>query len=275
MTPTLLRAANLRPPQARPERPTRPTATRPPETQAKCLSTASGRTTSSPPRWSLVKNNSDHGGQTVTVSVNYLDDAGEIITTSHQVESFTHAGQTIAMQVWGDLGSKRAKVASIEPTLLVEDDGTFEESDVELNQWTRRTSAGSTAAATAKIPLTNPTDEQLKDLRIGVACRNAAGEINGGGVDYPELLPPGGQIMLEPSVMVSGKPVKCTAYPSDAWLLTVKLEESGLVRHSDLSRRSVGQRAEVTAVHSWGNEHGRPHPEAGLRASLGDFAGPS
>lgn len=47
----------------------------------------------------LVKNTSDHGGQTVTVSVNFLDASGEILATESQIDSFDIAGQTIAAQV--------------------------------------------------------------------------------------------------------------------------------------------------------------------------------
>jgi hypothetical protein len=164
----------------------------------------------------LAKNTADHGGQMVTVTVNFLDAAGTIITTANQVESFTHAGQTIALQVFADLGNKRTKAASIEPTLLVEDEGTFSESDVEFRPVDSTEIRSQYGAFTPKIPLVNPTSDPQKDLRIGIVCRDASGTINGGGVDYPDLLPPGGTIVLEPSVTVSGKPVTCTAYPSAA-----------------------------------------------------------
>lgn len=164
----------------------------------------------------LVENTSDHGGQTVTVTVNFLDKAGDIITTESQVESFTHAGQLVALQVWGDLGTKRAKVASIEPTLLVEDEETFEESDVEFGPVNSTAIRNEYGMWKPKIVLQNPTGDALQDIRIGVVCRDEAGKIIGGGVDYPDVLPPNGQIVLDPMITVGSKPSVCTAFPSAA-----------------------------------------------------------
>jgi hypothetical protein len=164
----------------------------------------------------LIENTSDHGGQTVTVTVNFLDEAGDIITTESQVESFTHAGQVLALQVWGDLGTKRAKVASIEPTLLVEDEGTFEESDVHFDPVESTAIRNEYGTWIPKLTLQNPTADALQDVRIGVVCRDDAGKIVGGGIDYPDVLPPSGQIVLDPMVTVGSKPSVCTAYPSVA-----------------------------------------------------------
>lgn len=165
----------------------------------------------------VVKNLSDHGGQTVTASANFLDAKGDIITTETQVESFAYAGQTVALQVYGDLGSARTKVASIEPTLLVEDDGTFDESDVKLEPLKATSITEQYGTYSAKFLLQNPTSDALEGVRIGIVCKNSGGDIIGGGTAYPDLLPPSGQIVVTADFLtVSGKPASCTAYPSPA-----------------------------------------------------------
>lgn len=164
----------------------------------------------------VVENTSDHGGQTVTVSMNFLDQAGEILATETQVESFAYPGQTIALHVFTDL-PKRTKVAAVEPTLLVEDEGTFEESDVELDPVDATTITQEYGTWDATFPIANPTSEPLKDLRVGVVCRDEAGNVIGGTSTYPDLVPPNGSIVVEANgLTVSGKPATCTAYPSPA-----------------------------------------------------------
>jgi len=82
----------------------------------------------------LVKNLSDHGGQTVTVSFNLMDKSGNVIDTESQVESFNIAGQQLAVGTQADVG-KGKQVASIQPTLLVEDEDTFPETDTDLGTY--------------------------------------------------------------------------------------------------------------------------------------------
>lgn len=162
----------------------------------------------------LVENTSDHGGQTVTVQMNFLDEAGDIITSSDQLESFAYAGQTLAVHVFADLGDKRAKVASVEPTLLIEDEGTFSEFDFQLEP-VEATSITDNFGVEAKFEITNPTSDPLQDVRIGVACYDKNDNIVGGGVAFPELIPPNGtNVVTATSLTVSSKPASCVAYPS-------------------------------------------------------------
>lgn len=162
----------------------------------------------------IVENTSDHGGQTVTLSVNFLDDAGQVIATASQLESFAYAGQTIALAVQGDVG--RGKVAEIEPTLLIEDESTFDESEVTLDPIESR-SIRDNFGLEAEFEIQNPTAEPLQDLRVGIACFNKAGDIIGGGSTYPDLVPPNGTAVFTSSFLtVSEEPASCTAYPSPA-----------------------------------------------------------
>lgn len=162
----------------------------------------------------LVKNLSDNGGQTVTVSFNVMDDSGEVITTAEQVESFNIADQELAVGTQVDVGP-RVRVGSVEPTLLIEDEGAFEETEADLGKF------GATSIQSdqydkstwhAKFTIENATDEVQKSPRIGIICHGKDGKINGGGSEFPELVPPSGQIVLDPYLITSGKPKTCTAY---------------------------------------------------------------
>ena len=158
----------------------------------------------------LVENTSDHGGQTVTVSWNFLDSAGKIVKTGSQVNSFNFARQTIAVTTQVDV-AKGVEVASIEPTLLIEDDGTFEESEVDYGTADARIKK-EYGSWQVSFPVKNPTSEPLKSPSIGVVCRDARGKINGAGFTFPDLVPPNGQISADSDVTVSGKPASCKAY---------------------------------------------------------------
>jgi hypothetical protein len=162
----------------------------------------------------LVKNLSDHGGQTVTVNFNLLDRNGKILKSEAQVESFNLANQLRAVGTQVDVG-QRVKVASLQPTLLVKDEGTFEETKTDLGTFKADNITSDQYNKTqwhAKFTIKNPTDEPLQSPRIGVICKGADGKVNGGGSDYPDLLPPSGQIVIDPQLITTGKPATCAAY---------------------------------------------------------------
>lgn len=159
----------------------------------------------------LVESTSDHAGQTVTVSWNFLDASGEIVKTEAQVDNFNFPRQTIAVTTQVDVG-KGVKVASIEPTLLIEDDGTFEETKVDFGTADATVKKGEYGGWTVSFPVKNPTSEPLESPSIGIVCRDAQGKINGAGFTFPDLVPPNGQITADSDVTVSGKPASCKAY---------------------------------------------------------------
>lgn len=158
----------------------------------------------------LVENKSDHAGQTVTVSFNVKDEAGEVIATIEQIEGFGWPGQKLAVGTQGDL-DPGVRAASVEATLLIEDDGTFTPSD-ELGMADAEVKTNEYGGTEARYAVKNPTAKPLKDPRIGVICKDKAGKVNGGGSDYPSLVPPSGQIKMATSVIVSGDTAGCTAY---------------------------------------------------------------
>ncbi len=160
----------------------------------------------------LVENTSDHGGQTVTVSVNFLDESGATVATESQVDSFNFPGQTAAVTVFADVTDPKLNIASIEPTLLIEDDGTFSETEVDFGSAPAEVVDDGYGGLSAKVPVENPTSEAIQSPDIGVACRNAAGDIIGGGFTFPDLVPPNGSVVADVDLVTSGKPEECTGY---------------------------------------------------------------
>ncbi|WP_405064443.1 hypothetical protein OG474_23065 [Kribbella sp. NBC_01505] len=162
----------------------------------------------------LVKNMSDHGGQTVTVNFNLLDKSGAILKSASQVESFNVANQLQAVGTQVDVGLKD-KVASVQPTLLVKEEGAFPESKTDLGSFKAGSITKDQYVDTlwhAKFTIKNPTDQPLQSPRIGVICKGTDGKVNGGGTDYPDLVPPSGQVVIDPNLITTGKPTTCTAY---------------------------------------------------------------
>lgn len=182
-----------------------------PTEQGQLLESGFGQSDGSAIAVILVKNTSDHGGQTVTVSVNFLDASGAILATESQVDSFNIAGQTIATQVETfDVG--RGTVASIEPTLLVEDEGTFDETDYDLGTVEGTNLRKQYGSWTGDFLVKNPTADALESPAVRVACRDSDGVINGGGYTFPDLVPPNGEVLADVDLTVGSDPASCTAY---------------------------------------------------------------
>jgi hypothetical protein len=160
----------------------------------------------------VVHNNSDYVGQTVTVSFNVLDAAGEILGTESQVESFVRPGadHVIGTQVALEPGQKAAKV---EATLDVEASGTLSDQpfpDMPVSDL--KVTAGMGGYPAVTFVVSNPLTVPVKDARIQVACTDASGAIIGGGSDYPELVPAGGKVKVDAHVIASGEPQDCTVF---------------------------------------------------------------
>ena len=114
------------------------------------------------------------------------------------------------LPVWLSLDDSKTKVASVEATASISDYGTSGENYPDLG--TYETSEIAKDGYTAKFRLTNPTDETVESARIGVVCYNDRGDVIGGGSDYPELWPAGGEIVVDASITTTGKPAKCVAH---------------------------------------------------------------
>jgi hypothetical protein len=160
---------------------------------------------------SLVHNNSKTVGQTVTVLFNAKDKAGTLIKSASQVESFSRVGQDLAVGTQMDV-PKGTKIATVEATLLIEDSGTFSSTPaVEMKTTPVKVVAGD-FGVTANFEVANPTSAPVKDTRLGVICYDAANKIVGGGVDFPDLIPPSGKVAVEATILTTGKPASCKVF---------------------------------------------------------------
>ena len=161
----------------------------------------------------MVKNESDHAGQTVTVNFNLRDKGGQLIASGSQVASFNWPGQTLPVGTQIDV-TKGEKASTIEATVLVEDDDTFDDQVVDKDWGTfpgrLYSSYGSWGA---KFEVKNPTPDALKSPAVEVVCHDAGGQIIGGSSAYPELVPPAGSVLVDVSDLYTHvKPHDCVAY---------------------------------------------------------------
>lgn len=166
--------------------------------------------------WTIarVQNDDDHGGQTVTVNFNLLDESGELLASGSQVSHFSWPGQVLPVATQVEV-PKGKKPATVEATVLVEDEGTFDDQTSEdwgtfpgkIYQPEYSDSYG------ARFEVTNPTSEPLDGASFQVVCTNKAGEIVGGAGEYPELIPASGRVLVDvSSLYTTTKPAECTGY---------------------------------------------------------------
>lgn len=161
---------------------------------------------------SLVHNDSDKVGQTVTVQFNAKDATGKLVKSTSQVETFTRVNQDIAVGTQIDV-QKDVKIATVEATLLIEDRGAFSrEPFPEMPTTPVTVVADPYGGSTATFELTNPTGQPVKSPRLGIICYDAANTIIGGGVDFPELVPPSGKVAVEAHLLTSSVPATCRAF---------------------------------------------------------------
>lgn len=62
--------------------------------------------------------------------------------------------------------------------------------------------------------LVNPLDTDLENVRVGIVCSDAAGQIVGGKAEFPALIAAGTSVTLESDVVTSGTPADCVAHPN-------------------------------------------------------------
>lgn len=162
---------------------------------------------------SLVQNQSaENVAHFVTVQFNLFDKTGELIASEEQVETFSSADQNIVLGTQVDVPDKR-KVAKVEATLAVGDEtGGSTDDATEIKTGSVKILEDEYGSTTARFEVFNSTKEALKDVRVGVICFDTKGRVNGGGSDYPELIPPSGKVLSSPSLIVSGTTERCEAY---------------------------------------------------------------
>ncbi len=165
-------------------------------------------------------NNPESVGEHVTTSVKFIDQAGRTIRTDVQVDSFAWEGQQLVLPVFASLDDPESTVASIDASVsisdYVSDYDSPQKSRPELpvldsESFSENPDGGGELAA---FTFTNPTDEDLSGLRIGVVCYDATGKIIGGGVDYPNLAAAGKSMRIDANVTTGVAPSSCRAFPS-------------------------------------------------------------
>jgi hypothetical protein len=157
-------------------------------------------------------------GEFVTASVNFLDEAGAILKTEEQVESFSWINQQLVLPVWLDLSdTPAATVSSIDASVSISDHGNPAKSGprpelpvLESEQIGEADFRGTTAS----FAFANTSADDLTGIRAGVVCYDASGAIIGGGTEYPALVGAGKTIRIEAAVKTSGEPAHCKAFPN-------------------------------------------------------------
>lgn len=165
---------------------------------------------------SLVHNDSEAVGQTVTVHFDLRDAKGKRLKSVDQTGSFTRVGEELAVGTQLSV-PLRSEVATVKASLEVENKGAapatpFPELPVS-GMKVVKTDYGSW---TMRFKVANPTTRPVQSPKINVICYNDRGKIIGGASAYPAVLRPNGKTTaVEPAgAIVSGKPAKCEAYVS-------------------------------------------------------------
>lgn len=128
------------------------------------------------------------------------------------MESFSRLGQDLAVGTQIDV-ARGAKVATVEATLLIEDNGAFSsEPFPEMPTGPVKIVLDDFGGRTANFELTNPTDRPVKSPRLGIICYSNAGKIIGGGSSYPELVPASDKVLVEGMILTTGKPATCKVF---------------------------------------------------------------
>jgi hypothetical protein len=162
---------------------------------------------------SLVENQSEGNiGQFVTVQFSLLDSNGEILASTDQVESFSRADQKLAVGTQVEIPD-RGKVAKVEATMEVSDHADVDaEPFPEITTGNVKVVKSEYGGTVGRVQVSNPTDKSLKSPRVGVICLDAKDRVIGGGSGYPELVPPSGKMLLEVTLIASGKIERCGAH---------------------------------------------------------------
>jgi hypothetical protein len=163
----------------------------------------------------VTSDDEDIVGKFVTVSTNFLDAQGQIISTEDQIETFSWAGQQVAFPIFLYLPDlpRGTSVASIDPVVTV-GDGFDEEARpplpvLEATEIRKSRSEGYTVS----FGFTNESDEDLSSLRVGAVCYDATGKVVGGDTTYPDSVPVGRAIRIDVDyLVVSAEPASCKAF---------------------------------------------------------------
>lgn len=146
-------------------------------------------------------------GEFATVLFNVYDDNDDLVASTEQVEQLATAGTTfpIGTQVEVPSGSSAVRV---EATVSVSDYG-----DVNSDEALPVIAPIESSADNPQFLVQNSTGEDWADPRVQILCRDDAGQIAGGGSDFPTLIPAGGEFMLSDAYLITSDSASvCEAY---------------------------------------------------------------
>jgi hypothetical protein len=157
----------------------------------------------------VVRNDSGKTGGTVVTHFNLLAGTA-VIASADQTEAFSRPGQELSVgtQITVPAGQQPTKVMvtvsvtypGIGPTTAVP--------EYPMNTVTVSPTQAGTLESSGI--LTNPTDQPLKNVRIGVDCLDPNGAIIGGGTAAADLVPAHGTTKVTTTgLIVTGTPIGC------------------------------------------------------------------
>ncbi len=159
----------------------------------------------------LVRNNTADAGQTVVVSFNVKGPGGKVIATGSQTSGFNWAHQEVPIGTQVEV-PKHTKVTAVAPTVSVEDQGIVTTSK-DYGSFKGEIVKDQYGAWSATFHVRNPTSKLLKNIALMSICTDQKGRVIGGGNDFPDLIPPGGEIVVKPlTLYLTQRPVSCTGY---------------------------------------------------------------
>lgn len=144
-------------------------------------------------------------GEFATVLFNVYDDEDNLVLSQEQVEELGTEGTTFPIGTHIEVPSG-STLARVEATVSVSEHGSSSEA--------RAVVAPIESSADApQFLIQNTTEENWEDPRVQILCRDDAGDIAGGGSEYPTMIPAGGEFMLtDLSLITSGDAATCEAY---------------------------------------------------------------
>ncbi len=165
----------------------------------------------------LVRSRTAEAGASVTVRFVLKDASGAAVQGDFFLDTlteyFTRPGQTIVVGFPGEV-PVGTEVATVEATVLaVEPDSSVPESPDFKAGPVLDLRADSIGQYTGTVEITNPTPELVPRVQVGLVCLNEGGDIIGGGTDEVDLRPAGTTRFFPDSVLTSGPPARCEAYP--------------------------------------------------------------
>ncbi len=149
-------------------------------------------------------------GSFVVVNFNLYDASGQLVKSGSQTEQTYKTGQALVLGTQIDVPADK-KVTKLEATVSSSNDMTPSSTD-EVTLGAVSVVSDGYGGTNAKFEISNQTDKPLMTPRIAVVCKDGAGKINGGGSEFPELVPPKGKTMANTYLVTSGKPASCKAY---------------------------------------------------------------